>query len=113
MHPHVRAISDAGTAKHGRPRKVPLTAVMAVAYLHAMTRPTHMTVTAMLRTLDLLGPSQREHLGVPRDLHVRHKHLWGGLRPAREDVEPSGRLVRAPRYDAGRPRGACDGRGGR
>ncbi|WP_284292686.1 hypothetical protein [Luteimicrobium album] len=78
--PRVRAVADACTAAYGRPRKLSLQSVLAIGYLHALSRPTHMTVTGMLRTLDQLSDSERRHLGVPAHLHVRHKHVWGGLR---------------------------------
>ncbi|AEE44188.1 hypothetical protein [Cellulomonas fimi] len=68
----------------GRRRALPLDAVAAGIMLHALGRPTAMTISGVTRTIRAVSPSERFALGFPPGAVIRYRPVLSGFHALRE-----------------------------
>lgn len=88
----VSRIAAAAERRTGRPRLIPLDAVIAGFVLHASGQPHTMTMAGLWRTLHELTPAQLESLGFPVGVTPKYKRIRSSWRAALRVVS-SGTLV--------------------
>ena len=88
----VTQIAAAAVRRTGRPRLIPLDAVIAGFVVHASGHPHTMTMAGLRRTLHELTPAQLEMLGFPVGIVPRYKRIRSSWRAALRVVS-SGTLV--------------------
>lgn len=88
----VAQVAGAAERRTGRPRLIPLDAVIAGFVLHASGQPHTMTMTGLWRTLRVLTPTQLKTLGFPVGVLPTYKRIRSSWRAAIRVVS-SGTLV--------------------
>ena len=88
----VTQIARAAERRTGRPRLIPLDAVIAGFVLHASGHPHTMTMAGLRRTLHELTPAQLESLGFPVGVIPKYKRIRSSWRAALRVVS-AGTLV--------------------
>ena len=88
----VTLIATAAERRTGRPRLIPLDAVIAGFVLHASGQPHTMTMAGLRRTLHELTPAQLQALGFPVGVIPRYKRIRSSWRAVLRVVS-SGTLI--------------------